>query len=99
MRDELSGLNVLLAVADKRSFTAAAAALRVTPSAISQSLRALEQRLGVRLLQRTTRTVGLTEAGVQLVSRLRPAIDSVRDALASLEPLRSRPAGSLRLPL
>ena len=69
MADDLSGLTALLAVAEKRSFTAAAAELRVTPSAVSQTVRALEERVGVRLLQRTTRSVGLTEAGARFVAR------------------------------
>src|SRR5690349_596620 len=99
MRDELTGLTTLLAVVDKRSFTAAAAALRVTPSAVSQSVRALEERVGVRLLQRTTRSVGLTEAGERFVAALRPALDQVAAALASLGELRDRPAGLVRLSL
>jgi DNA-binding transcriptional LysR family regulator len=74
MRDDLAGLSVLLVVADKRSFTGAAAELGVTPSAVSQAITALEERLGVRLLQRTTRNVGLTEAGERFLTRLRPAM-------------------------
>ncbi|MET0389621.1 MAG: LysR family transcriptional regulator [Polyangiales bacterium] len=97
MTDDLSGLTALLAVAEKRSFTAAAAALRVTPSAVSQTVRALEQRVGVRLLQRTTRSVGLTEAGERFVTRLRPALDGVRSAFDALGELRDTPAGTLRL--
>src|SRR6202011_4959281 len=69
MRDDLSGLRALLCVAEKRSFRAAAAELRVTPSAVSQIVRALEERVGVRLLQRTTRNVGLTEAGVHFIAQ------------------------------
>jgi DNA-binding transcriptional LysR family regulator len=97
MPDELSGLPALIAVADKRSFTAAAAELRVTPSAISQSVRALEERVGVRLLQRTTRSVGLTEAGERFVAHLRPALEGVQAAFDSLGELRDAPAGTLRL--
>src|SRR5262245_34290132 len=97
MTDDLSGLRALLLVADKRSFTAAAAVLRVTPSAVSQSVRALEERVGVRLLQRTTRSVGLTEAGERFVARLRPALDGVRSAFESLGELRDGPTGTLRL--
>jgi DNA-binding transcriptional LysR family regulator len=99
MQDELSGLTALLRVADKRSFTAAAAELRVTPSAISQSIRALEERVGVRLLQRTTRSVGLTEAGARFLGRLKPAMEGVREAFASLSELRDHPAGLLRMTL
>ena len=97
MRDELSGLTALLSVAEKRSFTAAAAELRVSASAVSQIIRALEKRVGVRLLQRTTRNVGLTEAGARFIARVRPALDDVQDAFESLAELRDRPAGLLRL--
>lgn len=99
MRDDLTGLGVLVVVAEKRSFTAAAAALRVTPSAISQAMRVLEERVGVRLLQRTTRSVGLTEAGARFLARLKPALTSVQDALDDLGQLRDRPAGTLRMTL
>jgi DNA-binding transcriptional LysR family regulator len=95
--DDLSGLSTLLVVADKRSFTAAAAALRVTPSAVSQTISALERRLGVRLLQRTTRSVGLTEAGERFLARLRPALADVRASFEALDELRDRPSGTLRL--
>src|SRR5437763_826558 len=97
MRDDLSGLRALLRVAQKRSFRAAAAELGVTPSAVSQTIRALEGRLGIRLLQRTTRSVGLTEAGAQFVARLKPALEGIDDALQSLGELRGRPSGLLRL--
>lgn len=97
MRDPLSGLMALLAVADKRSFAAVAAELRVSPSAVSQTIRALEARLGVRLLQRTTRSVGLTEAGGRFIARLKPAMEGVREAFDALGELRDRPAGVLRL--
>ncbi len=99
MRDDLSGLNELLLVAEKRSFSAAAAELRVTPSAVSQIVRALEGRVGVRLLQRTTRKVGLTEAGRAFIARVKPALASVHDAFDSLGELRDRPAGVLRVTL
>src|SRR5258708_39125771 len=97
MRDDLPGLRALLSVAQKKSFTAAAAELRVTPSAVSQAVRALEDRVGVRLLARTTRNVGLTEAGAQFVARVRPALDQVGEAFESLGGLRGRPAGLVRL--
>ncbi len=93
----LAGLSTLMVVADKRSFTAAAAVLGVTPSAVSQTVRALEERVGVRLLQRTTRSVGLTEAGARFLARLRPAMDGVQAAFDALGELRDRPAGVLRL--
>lgn len=95
--DDLSGLSLFAVVAEKRSFTAAAAALRVTPSAVSQAISALEARLGVRLLQRTTRSVGLTEAGARFLERLKPALGDVRASFEALEELRDRPAGLLRL--
>ncbi|MDI1476452.1 LysR family transcriptional regulator [Polyangium sp. y55x31] len=98
MRDDhLTGLLAFLAVAEKRSFTAAGAELGVTPSAVSQQLRQLEERLGVRLLQRTTRSVGLTEAGQRFFERVRPAIDDVGAAIEGLNEFRDRPAGTLRL--
>ncbi len=97
MRDDLSGLTALLTVAEKRSFTVAATALGVTPSAVSQTVRALEERVGVRLLQRTTRSVGVTEAGARFLARLKPAMDGVQEAFDALGELRDRPAGLLRL--
>lgn len=97
MRDELSGLTALVAVADKRSFAAAAVELGVSASAVSQTIRALEERVGVRLLQRTTRSVGVTEAGGRFLARLKPALDGVHEAFEALGALRDRPAGVLRL--
>ncbi len=97
MRDHLSGLTALLCVAQKRSFRAAAAQLRVTPSAVSQTVRALEERVGVRLLQRTTRSVGLTEAGEQFVARLGPALGEIQTAFESLGDARGGASGLLRL--
>lgn len=97
MSDDLSGLTALLAVVERRSFTAAAASMRVTPSAVSQSVRALEERVGVRLVQRTTRNVGLTEAGARFVARLKPAVGAIKEAFDLLGDLRDRPAGLLRL--
>lgn len=97
MRDDLSGLRAFLCVADKRSFRAAAAELGVTPSAVSQIVRALETRVGVRLLQRTTRHVGLTEAGEHFVAQLRPAFDGIDVAVESLTAMNGRPSGLLRL--
>jgi DNA-binding transcriptional LysR family regulator len=97
IRDDLAGLTVLLAVAERRSFTGAAAALRVSPSAVSQTVSAVEARLGVRLLQRTTRSVGLTEAGERFVARLRPAVAEVRASFEEVVGLRDHPKGTLRL--
>ncbi|HEY0800295.1 MAG TPA: LysR family transcriptional regulator, partial [Steroidobacteraceae bacterium] len=72
-RGDLADLNAFVAVADHLSFRAAAAQLGVTPSALSHSMRQLEERLGARLLHRTTRSVSLTDAGSRLIERLRPA--------------------------
>ena len=97
MRDDLSGLRAFLCVAEKRSFRAAAAELGVTSSAVSQIVRALEARVGVRLLQRTTRHVGLTQAGEHFVARLKPSFDGIDDAFESLTAMNGRPSGLLRL--
>lgn len=97
MRDDLSGLRALLSVAEKRGFRAAAADLRLTPSAVSQAVRALEERVGVRLLERTTRSVALSEAGQRFVEQVRPAMASIGEAFDALGELRDRPAGNLRL--
>lgn len=95
--DDLNVLSALLAVADARSFTRAARQLGVSPSALSHAIRGLEERTGVRLLSRTTRSVAPTEAGERLLAKLRPAIGDVRDALDELTHLRERPAGRIRL--
>jgi DNA-binding transcriptional LysR family regulator len=97
VRDELSVLFAFLTVAEERSFTRAAKRLNVSPSALSHSIRGLEQRLGVRLLARTTRSVGPTDAGQRLLTRLRPALADVREALDEIAELRTRPAGRVRL--
>src|SRR5688572_25972866 len=96
-RDELSVLSAFLTVAEERSFTRAAKRLNVSPSALSHSIRGLEERLGVRLLARTTRSVAPTDAGQQLLTRLRPALADVREALDEVTELRTRPAGRVRL--
>src|SRR5437667_6755715 len=97
VRDELSVLSAFLAVAEERSFTRAAKRLGVTPSALSHAIRELEERFGVRLLARTTRSVAPTDAGAQLVARLRPALGDVREPLELVSGLRDRPAGRVRL--
>lgn len=97
IRASFEGLPAILAVAEQRSFTAAAAALGVTPAAVSQAVRAVESRLGVLLFQRTTRRVALTEAGAALLARLKPAAAEIDDAIESLSGFRDRPAGTLRL--
>ncbi|KAA0700474.1 LysR family transcriptional regulator [Neorhizobium sp. P12A] len=95
--DPFDGLTEFLSVAEHRSFTAAAAALGVTPTAVSQSIRAIERRFGVPLFVRTTRRVALTEAGEALVKRLRPAAEEIGDAIDMLANFRDRPVGNLRL--
>lgn len=95
--DDLNVLSALVAVAEERSFTRAAKRLGVSPSALSHAVRGLEERVGVRLLARTTRSVAPTEAGAQLLARLQPALGDVRDALEELLHHRDRPAGRVRL--
>lgn len=96
-RDELGDLAAFLAVLEDGSFTKAAARLGTSQSALSHTLRRLEERLGVRLLTRTTRKVAPTQAGEQLASTLRPAFDDIDARLQSLMALRQRPAGNIRL--
>jgi DNA-binding transcriptional LysR family regulator len=96
-RDDLSVLAAFAAVADERSFTRAAVRLGVSTSAISHSIRGLEERLGVRLLARTTRTVAPTDAGQRLLARLRPALENISGALTEVGRLRAKPAGVVRL--
>src|SRR5271163_1685292 len=96
-RSNLADLTAFVAVADRLSFRAAALQLSVTPSALSHSMRQLEERLGVRLLHRTTRSVSLTDAGRRLLDRLRPAIDQIAGALENLNQERQRPMGRLRI--
>jgi DNA-binding transcriptional LysR family regulator len=95
--DGFSGLSEFLAVAKHASFRAAAAELGVTPAAVSQAIRTLETKTGLVLFQRTTRRVGLTEAGQQLLARVRPAAAEISGAFEALSELRERPAGLLRL--
>lgn len=97
MRDDLAGLTAFVAVAESRSFRVASEALGVTPSAVSQTVRQLEERLGLRLFARTTRSVTATEAGEHLHRALAPAFADVRAALESLNELRANPAGVLKL--
>ena len=97
VRDELSVLSAFIAVAEERSFTRAAKRLGVSTSALSHAMRGLEERFGVRLLARTTRSVAPTDAGEQLIARLRPALGDIRGALDLISGLRERPAGLVRL--
>lgn len=98
MRDaDLQDLLAFAAVAEQRSFRAAAARQGVSASALSAAVRRLEERLGLRLLNRTTRSVQPTEAGTRLLERLRPALAGVGEALDSVNAYRDRPTGTLRL--
>jgi DNA-binding transcriptional LysR family regulator len=93
----LDGVEAFLSVAQHRSFRRAAAELGVTPSAISQAVRALEARIGAVLFIRTTRSVGLTEAGERFISRAKPAFEELVTASEAARELGQRPAGLLRL--
>jgi DNA-binding transcriptional LysR family regulator len=96
-RTSANDLATFLAIARHRSFRKAADQLGVTPSALSHTLRSLEELLGVRLLNRTTRSVALTEAGEQLRARLAPAFRDIDDAIEDLNTFRDTPAGTLRI--
>ena len=97
MTDELDGMATFVAVAEAKGFRAAGERLGVSHSAVSQTLRRLEERLGVALVQRSTRSVHLTEAGDRLYASLRPALDDVRAAVAAVGELGDAPRGTLRL--
>ena len=96
-RDEIDGIPAFLRVAERRNFRAAAAELGVSPSALSQTIKALEARLGVSLFHRTTRSVGLTEAGERFLERARPAMQGFREAVDAARSLGERPSGLLRI--
>jgi DNA-binding transcriptional LysR family regulator len=97
LRGSIDALPAFLLVAERRSFKAAAHELGVSPSAVSQTIRALEERLGVALLQRTTRSVGLTEAGERFLHWARPAIEGLGQAFDAVSSLAEKPSGLLRL--
>ncbi|MBT9371413.1 LysR family transcriptional regulator [Rhizobium sp. CSW-27] len=96
-RTQLSQLAVLAAVAEHKSFRKAAIELSIAPSAVSHAVSALEESLGIRLLQRTTRSVAPTEEGRQLIATLGPALAEIATAIETLSDKRERPAGPLRL--
>jgi len=96
-RTDLNDLAAFLAVAQERSFTRAAAQLGVSQSALSQALRGLEARLGLRLLTRTTRSVAATQAGERLLRTVGPALDQIEAGLAALSEFREKPAGTIRI--
>jgi DNA-binding transcriptional LysR family regulator len=94
---QFAQLSVFVAVAQESSFTKAAKRLGLSNATLSQAVHALEERLGARLLNRTTRSVSLTEVGERLLTQIRPLLDGFDAALESVNELRDRPAGHLRL--
>lgn len=97
MRENLNDLSAFVLVAREGSFTRAAAQLGVSQSALSQTIRGLEERLGIRLLTRTTRRVAPTDAGARLLETIGPRLAGIEDDLAALSELRDKPAGSIRI--
>jgi DNA-binding transcriptional LysR family regulator len=96
-RQDYGDLTAFLAVARERSFTKAAAGLGVSQSALSQTVRALEERLGIRLLTRTTRSVAPTEAGERLLKTIGPRFEEIEGELAAVTAFREKPAGNIRI--
>jgi DNA-binding transcriptional LysR family regulator len=97
MTEDLNGMAVFVAVAEAKSFRAAGDRLGVSASAVSQALRRLEERVGVTLVQRTTRSVRLTEAGERLYSSVNPALGEIRAAVTALSEMADEPRGTVRL--
>ena len=96
-RTNLNDLVAFLTVARERSFTKAAAKLAISQSSLSHLIRDLEERLGIRLLTRTTRSVAPTEAGERLLNTIGPRLDEVETELVSLSELRDKPSGTIRI--
>src|SRR5438445_1125022 len=96
-RGNVNDLLAFLAVAKEGSFTRAAAKLGVSQSALSHTIRGLEERLGLRLLARTTRSVAPTEAGARLIRTAGPRLEEIDAELAALTELREKPAGTIRI--
>jgi DNA-binding transcriptional LysR family regulator len=96
-REDWGSLAAFAVVAEERSFTRAAARLGVSPSALSHTMRRLEERLHIQLLARSTRSVSTTEAGERLLARLRPAIEEISGAVEDLGRLVGRPSGHVRI--
>jgi DNA-binding transcriptional LysR family regulator len=96
-RTDLNDITAFLAIAREGSFTRAAAKLGVSPSALSQTIRNLEARMGLRLLTRTTRSIAPTEAGERLIQTIGPRLEEVEAELAALNALRDKPAGTVRI--
>lgn len=97
LRDNLNDLLAFVTVARERSFTRAAARLGVSQSALSHAMRGLESRLGISLLSRTTRSVSPTEAGERLLSSIAPLLEQMEGEIASLNALRDKPSGTIRI--
>jgi DNA-binding transcriptional LysR family regulator len=97
MKPRLDEFEQMLAVARHRNFRAAAAELGISRSALSHAIAGLEERLGVRLFHRTTRSVSLTDAGTQLLADIAPALSTIRNAVERVGDLRATPSGTLRL--
>ncbi len=96
-REEMADLTAFVVVAEEQSFTRAAAKLGISQSALSQIVRRLETRLGLRLLARTTRSVAPTDAGQRLLQTLQPALEDLDASIAALSELREKPAGTIRI--
>lgn len=96
-REEMADLTAFVVVAEEQSFTRAAAKLGISQSALSQIVRRLETRLGLRLLARTTRSVAPTDAGQRLLQTLQPALEDLDASIAALSELRAKPAGTIRI--
>jgi DNA-binding transcriptional LysR family regulator len=96
-QENFNDLAAFAVVAKEQSFTRAAARLGVSPSALSQTIRNLEERLGLRLLARTTRSVASTEAGERLLRAVAPRFDEIEEELAALSELRDKPSGTIRI--
>src|SRR5438445_3239605 len=96
-RESINDLLAFLAVARERSFTRAAARLGVSQSALSHTIRRLEERLGIRLMTRTTRSVAPTEAGERLLRNVGPRFEEIDAELSALTELREKPAGTIRI--
>lgn len=97
MAENINDILAFLAVAKKRSFTRAAAQLGVSQSALSHTIRRLEEQLGIRLLTRSTRSVAPTEAGERLIRTVGPRLQEIDDELSALTELREKPAGNIRI--
>src|SRR5258708_29356571 len=94
---QFAELSAFAAVAEHRNFTKAAAQLGISPPTLSQTIRALEERLGLRLLNRTTRSVALTEAGERLLGHLQPVLQGLDRAIEAVNAFRDKPVGAVRL--